>query len=137
EIIVGADDLNEPSWQTQRQPGTAWAIIAIATTDQADPFVIESWVRLVRVAFRPTRLVVLLPPRRLGGILSMVQAGADGALPATATIAELIDELEGEGVRREDYFPDPQQWLASLRRVSEELILTDHPLTQMVKLLRI
>lgn len=132
-VILGPEDRASTQWQTQRACSAAWAVVAAGRTVEER----AEWVQLVSLAFRPTRLVALLPAYDLEATLRLVRAGADGVLPGRVTAAQVLEELEGDGVRGEEIFPDPAQWLNTLRRAGEQLLLSDDPTLQLQKLLRL
>ncbi|MDK2972390.1 MAG: hypothetical protein PWP23_2145 [Candidatus Sumerlaeota bacterium] len=130
-------DLTHTDWQSQRKAGVLWAVVAPGGTGLLRLDSAVAWTQAISVVLRPQRLVVLLESVALEEILALVRAGADGVLPANATPEEILAELRRPGTRGKDYFPDPQNWLGSLRRASEELLLIEDPKTQLFKLLRL
>lgn len=134
---VAPDDLTKTDWQSQRMSGTLWAVVEPQGRGALRLDMAVAWTQALSVVLRPQRLVVLLESVALEEILALVRAGADGVLPANATPGEVIAELRRPGTRGTDYFPDPQNWLGSLRRASEELLLIEDPKTQLFKLLRL
>ncbi len=137
ELRLQSADKEDTEWQTRRSPGVVWAVIALAPETENWFDETLRWTQLLQVAIRPNRLVVILPELRMDHQLRLLRAGADGFLAASSTAANVVQELEGNGIHREDYFPDPKNWLNSLTRASEELLISEDPRTQLTKLLRI
>jgi len=136
-VHVPGSEWRSPSWQEKREPGAAWAVVALDLDEGAEFEDLLQCTQLVTVAFRPTRVVVMLRHFQLERILSLMRAGADGLLPAGATPEQLIHELEGRGVKRDYYFPDPTRWLQTLVRAAGEIDLVTEDLIQFRKLLRV
>ena len=136
-LHVKGESWKSASWQRTRFPGESWAVVALERGGEIDPQELVECVKLVRLSFRPTRLVVLLKSFSMKPILAVARAGADGALPADADSGQIWSELEGPGVEVAEYFPDPEIWLQSLRRASMEMDLSAERGIQLKKLLRI
>lgn len=137
EIHVMRRDVESTSWQRKRSASKAWAIVTLPLEQPAAVEETANWIQMVSLVFRPQRLVVFLPDFRLGRVLEMVRAGADGILGASSAPDEILAELDSAGTRGAEYFPDPNQWLTSLRRSAEELLLGEDATSQYTKLLRI
>lgn len=134
-LQVKQEDWSSPEWQNERSPFKTWAVICFQPETPFDELL--ECLRVVSLSFRPNRLVVLHSPRNLDETLRLIQAGADGLIPSEASLKEIVEELHSPGAKREAYFPDPNRWLDSLLRVSQEIDLTMESGLQLKKLLRI
>lgn len=135
-VHVPARDWASADWQSARRPGPVWAVIAFPDEDDL-PF--EDYlhcVQVVSLAYRPNRLVVLKSRQSQEQVIFLLRAGADGVVSAGAPPEEIVQELEGPGLRHEDLFPDPIKWLHSLSRAAQELGLAEDPSSQLRRLLR-
>lgn len=136
-LHLGTKEVETTGWQRRRKAQKVWAVVAVASDEIPEEETLANWTNLVHLAFRPARLVVLLPEPSLEGVLRIARAGADGVLPTTATPTEIVRELEGPGLNINDYFPSPHTWLRGLQHASEQMLLTTDPEHQAMRLLRV
>lgn len=136
-IHVEGDNWKSASWQRSRSAGKSWAIVICETVQGHALQELAECVRLVAVSFRPQRLIVLTPAIPVRASLDLLKAGADNLLSLSTEPKDIFRELEGEGIPKELYFPDPAKWLDSLSRVAAELDLSIESGLALKKLLRI
>lgn len=136
-VHVKECDWKSATWQRSRAGYKSWALVALPSATRNDHREAADCTNLVRVTYRPSRLVVMADFQNLDQVLMLVRAGADGVVRSTASPEEVLEEFRRRGVVREEYFPDPQKWLHSLARAASEMDLALETSSQLKKLLRI
>ncbi len=136
-LAVAGRNWQDTSWQSSRQPGTAWVVIGPGVEEHSGFGGTLECTQLCSLVYRPQRLVVLVDVFRLEDILRLLRAGADGVLPAGGDAFHLVNELTHPGLARKEYFPEPQRWLQTLTRAAEELDLSRYPEQTIKKQLRL
>lgn len=89
----------------------------------------------VRLALSPARLVVMIPRLDMELVGALMRRGVDGVVLAGSTASEILEEVLRERAETGELVPDTSLALDSLRRVAEELHLSEDPLGKLKRLL--
>lgn len=120
-LSVPGDQWQETSWQSARFPGSAWVLVGPEVEKASGIEGMLECVQLCSLVFRPQRLLAITELFNLDQVLRLLRMGADGILPTGADAFHVVNELSGPGLRREEYFPQPERWLQTLTRGAQTL----------------
>lgn len=127
----------DPAWEVLRAPGQAVAILREGPDSFASPEELRHAVALVDVAFRPTRIVVLLARRGTRAVAEVLRAGAQHVVSPGDGWGQLVEELRADLPAVLPSGQDGGDPVAVLARVAESLRVEEDLSATLRRLLRI